>query len=279
MKRSLHTPEPIELHVEVGSGSVHITAADTELTEIEVTGPRADDVVIEQDGDHVRVAEPAQLHRLISLSRALQVSVRIPANSTLSTRLGSADLQIEGTLGACTVASGSGTVQADRTGPLDATTGSGRLAARTVDGDLRARTGSGNVTVTEVTGSADLSSGSGDLHVQTVGGGVTTRTGSGRVTVGTVGGDVTTTTASGDVEVGQIRSGRLRCRSASGDVCVTVAAGIPTWTDLHSVSGRIEQSLQPLGEPRDGQDHVELRARTVSGAIRVRHGAPAASPG
>lgn len=274
MNHSFDTPTPIDLSVQIGSGSVQVTATDADVTQIEITGPHADDVVVEQHGDQIRVTEPHLMHRLLGLSRALQVTVRVPAHSGLSTRLGSADLRTEGPLGACTLASGSGAVLVDRTGTLDATTGSGTVSIHTVDGDLRAKTGSGDLTVAEITGTADLISGSADLHLQAVGGAVTARTGSGDLRIATVGGDVTTTTGSGDTEVGGIRRGRLMSRSASGDVAITVGHGTPTWTDLHSVSGAIAHDLQPLGEPAAGQDHVELRVRTVSGTIRVRHGVP-----
>lgn len=122
-----------------------------------------------------------------------------------------------------------------------------------------------------MTGDADLISGSADAQLDDVGGSVRTRSGSGRLVIGSVGADVSSTTGSGDVEVGQIGRGRVACRSASGDVSVTVTHGIPAWTDLHSVSGRITQGLEALGAPATGQDRVELRVATVSGDIQVQH--------
>ncbi len=275
MNRSFDTSTPIDLAVEIGSGSVQVTATDTKVTQIEVTGPRADDIVVERHDDHIRVTEPHPMHRISGLSRAVQVTVHLPAHSGLSTRLGSADLRTEGALQACTLASGAGAVRVDQAKALDITTGSGTVSIGTVDGDLGAKTGSGDLTVAEVTGTADLISGSADLHLQAVGGAVTARTGSGDVRITTAGGDVTTTTGSGDVEVGGMRRGRLLSRSASGEVAITVAQGTPTWTDLHSVSGAIAHDLQSLGEPTDGQDHVELRVHTVSSTIRLRHGVSA----
>jgi hypothetical protein len=39
------------------------------------------------------------------------------------------------------------------------------------------------------------------------------------------------------------------------------------WTDLTTVSGAIRSSLEGAGQPTEGQDHIELRAKTVSGDI------------
>ena len=56
-------------------------------------------------------------------------------------------------------------------------------------------------------------------------------------------------------------------KGASGDVRVGIPSGLPVWTDLSTVSGSIRSSLEGAGQPAEGQDHVELRAKTVSGDI------------
>ena len=58
-------------------------------------------------------------------------------------------------------------------------------------------------------------------------------------------------------------------KGASGDVKVGVPAGVPVWTDVSTITGDIRSSLQSAGEPTEGADHVELRAKTVSGDIVV----------
>ena len=57
------------------------------------------------------------------------------------------------------------------------------------------------------------------------------------------------------------RQGRVRRRR------VGVPAGVPVWTDITTVSGSIRSSLEGAGQPAEGEDHVELRAKTVSGDI------------
>jgi DUF4097 and DUF4098 domain-containing protein YvlB len=270
MDYTFSTPTAADLHVQIGAGTVSVTATDTDRTDVEVTGSGADDVLVEQVGDRVSVKE-RDVFRMFSSSRPLRVKVSLPTGSALTARLGSASLHCQGRLASCHVASGSGDVRLADTGDLDVMTGSGDLDAQHVAGDLRAKTGSGDVTAHDVTGSADLITGSGDLRLRGVGDRLTTKSGSGDVEVTHVGGDVSTTSGSGDVEIGQVHRGVVTCRSASGDVSVGVAAGTPTWTDLHTVSGRVAQELDSLGAPAEGQTHVELRIRTVSGRIRARH--------
>jgi hypothetical protein len=50
-------------------------------------------------------------------------------------------------------------------------------------------------------------------------------------------------------------------------VHVGVPTGTPVWTDITTVSGRIHNALEGVGEPAEGADHVELRATTVSGDV------------
>ena len=56
-------------------------------------------------------------------------------------------------------------------------------------------------------------------------------------------------------------------KGASGDVHIGIPAGIPVWTDITTVTGRIRSSSSGAGEPSRGPDHVEVRAKTVTGDI------------
>ena len=43
----------------------------------------------------------------------------------------------------------------------------------------------------------------------------------------------------------------------------------PVWTDISSLTGRIHSTLSGAGQPAEGQDHVEVRAVTVSGDVEL----------
>ncbi|MFI2707032.1 DUF4097 family beta strand repeat-containing protein, partial [Nocardioides sp. CER28] len=111
--------------------------------------------------------------------------------------------------------------------------------------------------------------GSGDVELGSVSGPVRVKTGSGTLRVHRATGDITLSTGSGDLEIGSISSGRVTGKGGSGDIRVGVPAGVPVWTDVSTVSGRISSTLPRLGEPGPGQDHVEVRAHSGSGDITL----------
>ena len=73
----------------------------------------------------------------------------------------------------------------------------------------------------------------------------------------------------GDVSIDLVDRGRLTVKGASGDVRIGVKAGVPVWTDITTVSGTIRSELQGAGQPQEGEDHIEVRAKTVSGDIAL----------
>ena len=275
MDRTFETPTPPGLRVEIGSGLVVVIAGETNgRTLVTVTGKGAEETTVEQQGNTIAVIGPRNRSGFsISFGSSGQLHVRIsaPVGSALSTKLGSADLVATGALGTCSLTSGSGSLTAEDIGTLEATTGSGDLVVNSVSGDASTRSGSGDVRLGHITGDVSALTGSGDTLLGTVEGRVSAKSGSGdvRIEVSRQGAGVTT--ASGDVAVALLGGGGVEARTASGDILVGVAAGLPAWTDIHTLSGDVSSGLQSLGAPAEGDPFVELRLRTVSGDIRVRH--------
>ena len=73
-------------------------------------------------------------------------------------------------------------------------------------------------------------------------------------------------TGSGDLSSTAHR-GQAHRQGRLGDVQIGVPAGLPVWTDITTVSGDIRSGLEGVGQPEEGADHIELRAKTVSGDI------------
>ena len=93
------------------------------------------------------------------------------------------------------------------------------------------------------------------------------KTGSGDLRVVDAADDVSLSTGSGDLRIDSGRQGRFTVKGASGDVQIGIPAGIPVWTDINTVSGQIRSDLEGAGEPTAGADHIEVRAKTVSGDV------------
>ena len=81
---------------------------------------------------------------------------------------------------------------------------------------------------------------------------------------------MTARTASGDVRLDGIASGLVELNSATGDIRVSVVPGIGVYLDLSSLSGSVRSYLDEVNNPDgDADTAVEIRARTMSGDIRI----------
>lgn len=261
------TTTPAKLYVELRAGRLEVSAIETDTTTITVTGNGSEDVVVEQDGDQISVLDRKPRVAFFG-SDGILVEATVPIDSQLRTKTGSADVRARGRLAAAWLQTGSGDAELEEIGgPLEANTGSGDVDVRMVGGAARFKTGSGEISVGTAGAETSVSSGSGDVVVKHAVGAVNAKTGSGDVRVEVADGDVALATGSGDLAIGRVSRGNVESKGASGDIRVGIPAGTPVWTDITTVSGSIRSSLQGTGQPEPGQDHVELRARTVSGDI------------
>jgi DUF4097 and DUF4098 domain-containing protein YvlB len=268
MQKTFSTPNPVSLYVEIGSGGVTVHTDDVTETVVDVNGKNTEDVLVEQRGDEVVVVARGRGGSFLGRSHELDVHVSLPDDSRLTTKLGSADLRVLGRIGDSRLRSGSGDVRIeDVTGDLNVETGSGDLVADDVSGDLRVKSGSGDVLVEGVGGACTVSTGSGDVQVGTARGAIQVKSGSGDLRVRDARGDVSLSTASGDLVVDEVRQGQLGAKNVSGDIRVGIPAGVPVWTDVSTMTGSVRSNLDGAGEPEEGQDYIELRAKTVSGDI------------
>ncbi len=266
------TETPVDLYVEIGKGKVEIRTADTTHTTVVIEGPHAEDAVVSQDGRSIHVIGPKSRTGFFSGSdHALDVEVTVPRQSRANVKTGSADIICRGGLAASQLRSGSGDVRVDDlTGPGVVETGSGDVHIAAASAELRVKSGSGDIQVDHAEASAAISTGSGDVSIGTSLAPVAVKTGSGDVNVTDADADVALSTGSGDLVVGTARRGKFTIKGASGDVRLGIPAGTPVWTDINTFSGRIDSDLERTGEPAEGQDHVEVRAKTASGNISLR---------
>ncbi len=265
------THEPVDLYVELGKGSVHVTAADTTQTLVEVEGREPERVEVWQDGRQISVLGPKGGGRgLFGGEPSYEVTITLPTRSNTVLKTGSADIVTDGTFGHGQVKSGSGDCTLDTyDAPVIVETGSGDIALARAGAELRIKSGSGDVNVAHVGGTSSVSTGSGDVALGATAGPTVVKTGSGDLEIGHAGDSVSMSTGSGDMRIETATKGKVTAKGASGDVEVGVPSGVPVWTDLTTVTGDIRSDLQGAGQPEPGQDYIELRAKTVSGDIQL----------
>lgn len=268
MHNTFDTPAPIDLFVELGSGRIVTTATETDRTEIAITGPRADEFTVEQDGNRIRVIAPKSRLGFFGGNDDHVIEATLPTGSDLETRCGSADVACTGTYGAVHITSGSGDIRLDdTTGATTVKSGSGDVRIQTTGNDLQIKSGSGDVSLGETHGLVGVSTGSGDVSLQHARATTVVKTGSGDLSVVEADQDVSLSTASGDLTVGRASRGKITAKNVSGDVRVGIVTGTPVWTDVSSTTGRVRSNLHSAGKPAEGQDYVELRATSVTGDI------------
>lgn len=213
----------------------------------------------------------------------IRLDVVVPEGADLELKVGGGDIVIDGRCGELRARTGGGDVRFDDAGDVVVHTGGGDIRAnRATQGNLD--TGGGEISIDSL-GEGRVHSGGGDVHVGAIASGAI-KTGGGDIHVGRTEGDVTVTTGGGDVRLDSCRGttevstgagdvsahvagGRWQARTGAGDIIVTVPSGVPVWQDLSSPLGDVTSRIGGRGEPVEGQDHIEITARTGTGDISL----------
>lgn len=271
MNRQFETPEPIDLYVEIGKGKVEIRATATGTTTLDIEGRDADEVQVTFEDNRLSVIAPKDGGSWFTgRDRELQVQVELPTGSDVAAKTGSADIEVDGQVNEVRIKTGSGDVTCDTfTGPARVDTGSGDVEIAEAHAELQVKSGSGDISVGTCVGNLNVSTGSGDVEVGTTNANTVVKTGSGDLKVVTANADISLSTGSGDMNIGTARRGRVSVKGASSDLRIGIPAGTPVWADVNTVSGSIRSNIESVGAPQEGQEHVELQARTVSGDITL----------
>jgi DUF4097 and DUF4098 domain-containing protein YvlB len=258
MDHRFPTSHPLTVDLQVPAGTVAVQVHDAPVTTVHVEGARADGLEVTFDerpsGDRLSVAyRGKKWFSLFSSGRDLEVTVVVPAGTTLDVSTGAADLEVSGTVVALSYRSGSGDLRFDD-----------------VTQNVTAKTASGDVTGEEIGGSLRFHGASGDLSVGRVGATSACRSASGDLSIGRIEGDTSLATASGDVTVAVVANGKTTIRTVSGDVEAGIIEGADVYLDLSSTSGEVTCDLEPSSGPTAEDLRLVLDASSVSGDVRVR---------
>jgi len=271
------TPEPITARINSRSGNVTVTAQETSTTTVEISGDPerrpGEQVHVDFHNNILRIEAP----RVGGWGRSsdLNFTVVLPTNSSLQIDATSGEVNCRGSFYEVRINAASGNANVDTaTGPARIEAASGNVALDTAHSQVFLSAASGNVRLGDALGDdpVEVNSASGNMEIGTVNGPLSVGGASGDVRVGDARRDVTANSASGNVTLDLVHTGAVTAQSNSGDICVRVAAGIPTWLDLHSLSGDISTDQADDNGPTEGEDTLELRANTVSGNIRIKRG-------
>jgi hypothetical protein len=277
MQQTFEVSGPVELELRLAAGDIQIDPSLERRVEIELTAHDEESERLLQEA-RVELQEHAdRAHVIVDVPRkrggfnfglvfgrsGITCRVRCPEGSLVDARSKSADLVARGTIGGLNVQTASGDVEVNR-----------------VLGGVNVKSASGDVEAREVGGGVNVQTASGDVEIEVVRGPVNVATASGDVTIGEAYDHVSTNTVSGDQEHGAVMTGHVAAHSVSGDVRIGVRRGSRVFLDCNTVSGDTSSELELTSDAPGGDGPlVEIRAKTVSGDIRItRAAAPKESP-
>ena len=267
MQKTFDIDGAAQIEVRLASGEIVVDPTLEGQIEVELAAHDdesqrlVDDARIELNDRHLLIDVPNKRGGFnFSLGFARQgitCRVRCPQSSVLSVRSKSADVVARGTLGGLNVSTASGDVEADH-----------------VEGGVNIKSASGDTRVREILGGANVQTASGDIDLEIVRGPVNVNSASGDLTIGEAYDSVSANTVSGDQEHGAVMRGKVAAHSVSGDVTIGVRRGSKVYLDCNTVSGDTSSELELSTDAPDGDGPlVEIRAKTVSGDIRITRAA------
>jgi DUF4097 and DUF4098 domain-containing protein YvlB len=256
-----------EIEIVNVSGTVEVHGWDR--SEVEVGGTAGDNVVrvdVTSAGSHTVIHVVSRSAHTWGSDAEAHLVVRVPAKSSITATLVSADFKVAGVLGDLKLQSVSGSVSGDVGGNVRATTVSGdvRLTAhaakavevKTISGDIQLMGGGGEVDVSTVSGSATI-----ELADVT------------RGRFKSVSGDMT-------ADLALAPDGQIESESVSGDISLKFAAVPAAEFDVQSFSGDIRNCFGPKPmqsrygpgsrlEFKNGEGHGQVRVNTKSGDVKL----------
>src|SRR5512132_3336643 len=274
------TPEPISVTVELGVGDLRIVASDRTDTQVEVrpsdAAKKADVAAAEQTrveytGGRLLIKAPKNWRQYTFRGggESIDVQVELPAGSHLRGETGVAALRCSGRLGECRYKTGVGDIRLDQAGAVQLRTGVGDIIVEGADGDAELTTGSGSLRIDRVGGAAVVKNSNGDTWIGEVAGDLRVNAGNGRISVEQARETVAAKSANGDVRLGEVAHGTVLAQTAFGKVEIGIRDGVAAWLDLNTRFGNVNNDLDATGRPDQGEDAVEVRARTAFGDITV----------
>ncbi len=273
------TPRPVDLKVELNSGMIDITAAETSSATVELEAVHGDTYAqelvanarVEQHGDRISVILPKAKNSLFGRKGQVRASIVVPLDSSLRIDTSSADVTGHGRLGAANINSGSGDVELADIASGDVKAGSGDVEVDAVAESIKVKTGSGDVSVGSIGGTGEISAGSGDVVVGDLADAIKVKTGSGDIVIKSGGEHIDVMAGSGDVALKRVEGGEVIAKTGSGDVSIGILRGTAAYLDIQTVTGDVTSSLDPSGAPGEGDPTVSISVMSGTGDVVLQH--------
>lgn len=284
--KTFETPEPIAVTLSLNVADVRISAGYRTDTVVTITpndaSKKADVEAAEQtrvefSGGRLLVKAPRSWKQYTPFGgrESVDVSIELPAGSSVEGEAWAGDLSCTGRLGECRYATGAGDIRLDRAGPVQVSTGAGRVSVDVAEGRSEI-TGSGQMRVGELQGPAVVKNLNGAISIGLAADDLRCTSSNGEISVDRALGAVEAKTANGDVRIGEVVRGTVAVKTAYGRLEIGIREGTAALLDVYSSFGRVENSLSASDGPQPSDETVQLRARTSYGDILIHRSREAA---
>lgn len=275
------TPEPITLAVDVLVGDIRIAASDRSTTIVEVrpTDPErgldvtaAEQTRVEYSGGNLLLKTTRRWRSYTPFSDGGSVDVRVelPTGSHVSGGAAVAALRSSGSLGDCRLKTSVGDIHIDECAAAELKTSAGNIDVERVRRNADISTSIGAVRVGDVAGTAVIKSSNGDTRVGEVSGDLRVKAANGDIEIDQAHASLAAKTAKGEIHIGSVTRGPVVAETGVGEVEIGIPDGTAAWLDLNTNFGQLRNELDTGHAPREGEDSVEVRARTGYGDITIR---------
>jgi Putative adhesin len=277
---SFDTPEPIAATIDLPQGDVRISAGDRGTTVVQVEPGDASNADDRRAAGQTRV-EYANRQLLVKAPKlrnwlpksgggAINVTIELPARSSVHGSAALADFHCDGPLGDCRIKTGVGAIRVDQADRLNLQAGIGDITVDRATGHADVRSGSGDVRLRELDSSAVVKNSNGDTWIGTAGGDVRLKAANGNIAVDESRATVGAKSANGDVRLGDIVRGSVVLETGLGDLEVGIREGTAAWLDVRANAGRVHNALESAEAPEPSAETIEVRARTSAGDVLIR---------
>lgn len=278
--QTFETPQPISVDVDITAGSVHLIASPRNDTTVvvnpsdpsvktDVAAAETTEVGLIDGSVTVTTAKSRKIgNYLSSRPGSVDVTIELPAQSSLVVKVGAGDVTADGQFGNVDVKSGAGAIHIDRTISARLVSGAGNLTLNHSSDGAQVTT-AGVMRIGGIDGDATIKNLNGKTWIGEVDGRLRVRSANGDITVDRATSDVAVKTANGNVDVGEVAAGSVTLDTGMGGLTIGIADGAAAWVDARTKFGRVDNSLEPTDAPDGAGGEVEIRARTSFGDIHI----------
>jgi DUF4097 and DUF4098 domain-containing protein YvlB len=280
---TFETPQPIAVTVEVFVGHVEIVASDRTDTVVEVRpsdAAKKDDVRAAQEtrvdfaAGALTVKAPTgwKMYAPPNAWRnaSIDVTIEVPTGSRLNGTAHVGRFLVTGELGQCDLKTSVGDLQLEKAGPLELRTSGGNITVGQAVSRASITTGTGSVRIREIDGSAVVKNSNGDSAIGDVTGDLQVNAANGSITVERPRGSVTAKTANGNIRIGDAVRGTMRLQTSAGELEVGIHPGSAAYLDVSTKAGALQNLMETVGQPAQGEETVHVYARSSFGNITIR---------